>query len=76
MIGAFGGGDPWRNRIIGEAANASARLEGLCREFKQNLVISSEVYKHIPIELQTGFAPLGEILMRGSQSPTPIYGKN
>lgn len=61
--------------IVGEAVNIAARLDSLCREFKQDLLISAPVYKQLALEPQSRFQPMGEVLFRGKTQPQLVYGK-
>ena len=61
--------------VVGEAVNMAARLDSLCREFKQDLLISHPVYKQLSLELQARFQPMGEVLFRGKTQPQGVYGK-
>jgi class 3 adenylate cyclase len=61
--------------VVGEAVNIAARLDSLCREFKQDLLISQPVYKQLSLEHQAGFQPMGEVLFRGKTQPQGVYGK-
>jgi class 3 adenylate cyclase len=64
-----------RIRVIGDAMNVAARLDALCREFKQDLLISQPVYKQLSLEPQSRFQPMGEVLFRGKTQPQAVYGK-
>jgi class 3 adenylate cyclase len=61
--------------VVGEAVNIAARLDSLCREFKQDLLISAPVYKQLTLEPQSRFQPMGEVLFRGKTQPQAVYGK-
>ena len=61
--------------VVGEAVNIAARLDSLCREFKQDLLVSAPVYKQLSLEAQARFQPMGEVLFRGKSQPQMVYGK-
>jgi len=61
--------------VVGDAVNIAARLDSLCREFKQDLLISHPVYKQLSLEPQSRFQPMGEVLFRGKTQPQVVYGK-
>ncbi|HPB65077.1 MAG TPA: adenylate/guanylate cyclase domain-containing protein, partial [Spirochaetales bacterium] len=61
--------------VVGEAVNIAARLDSLCREFKQDLLISQPVYKQLSLKPQSRFQPMGEVLFRGKTQPQAVYGK-
>lgn len=64
-----------RVAVVGEAVNIAARLDSLCREFKQELLVSSSAYKMLSLERQTRFQPMGEVLFRGKTQPQAVYGR-
>ncbi len=64
-----------RVAVVGDAVNMAARLDSLCREFKQDLLVSSGAYKMISLERQSVFQHMGEVLFRGKTQPQAVYGK-
>ncbi|GAB1431888.1 hypothetical protein MASR2M29_05130 [Spirochaetota bacterium] len=60
--------------VVGEAVNIAARLDSLCREFKQALLVSQPVYRMLNLENQSRFQPIGEVLFRGKTVPQAVYG--
>lgn len=64
-----------RLSVVGETVNIAARLDSLCREFKQNLIISNEVYKQLSLEHQAEFEKLGEVLFRNKTQPQLVWGR-
>jgi adenylate cyclase len=64
-----------RIAIIGEAINMAARLDSLCREYKQDMLISQSVYKQLGLESQAHFVQIGEVLFRGNTQPQLVYGR-
>lgn len=61
--------------VIGNPVNVAARLENLCKEYKQDLIIDQNVYKKMRLENQACFIPLGDILLKGKASLVTVYGK-
>lgn len=61
--------------VVGETVNVAARLDSLCREFKQDLLISQPVYKELSLENQSLFQPMGEVLFRNKTQPQVVYGR-
>lgn len=72
-LSAASGGQ--RIGVVGEAVNIAARLDALCREFKQDLLVSVSVYRQLSLEPQSRFQPMGEVLFRGKTQPQGVYGK-
>lgn len=64
-----------RVAVVGESVNVAARLDSLCREFKQDLLISQPVYKNLTLENQSMFQPMGEVLFRNKTQPQLVYGR-
>ncbi len=65
-----------RSRMsFGHPVSIAARMEGLCREFRQDLVIDQNIYRKLSLENQSLFLLLGEILIRGRTAPMPVYGR-
>lgn len=64
-----------RLSVVGDAVNVAARLDSLCREFKQNLIISNDVYKNLSLEHQAEFEKLGEVLFRNKTQPQLVWGR-
>jgi class 3 adenylate cyclase len=60
--------------VFGEAVSVAARLDSLCREFKQELLLSHPVWRQLGLESQARFTSLGEVLLRNSTEPVPVYG--
>lgn len=54
----------------GDVLNTTARIQALCNEKKQSLIISEELKKQLPEEIQTKH--LGEISLKGRQQPIKV----
>ncbi len=60
--------------IFGEAVSVAARLDSLCRELKQDLLLSQSVFRQLELESQARLVRIGEVLLRNSTQPVPVYG--
>jgi class 3 adenylate cyclase len=60
--------------VFGEAVSVAARLDSLCREFKQDLLLSQSVFRQLELESQARLVRIGEVLLRNSTQPVPVYG--
>jgi class 3 adenylate cyclase len=60
--------------VFGEAVSTAARLDSLCREFKQDLLLSQSVFRQLELESQARLVRIGEVLLRNSTQPVPVYG--
>jgi len=75
VVGELGLPGEKRVGVFGEALSVAARLDSLCREFKQDLLISQPVFSQLGLESQDRFLRLGEVLLRNSTQPVPVYGR-
>lgn len=60
--------------VFGGAVSVATRLDSLCREFKQELLVSHPVFRQLGLETQSKFERLGEVLLRNGVEPVPVYG--
>jgi class 3 adenylate cyclase len=75
ITGELGLRDSRNFGVFGDAVSVAARLDSLCKEFKQELLISQPVFRQIGLESQSKFLRLGEVLLRNSTQPVPVYGR-
>lgn len=61
--------------VFGDAVSVASRLDSLCKEFKQDLLLSQPVFRQLGLETQSKFLRLGEVLLRNSTQPVPVYGR-
>jgi len=74
VAGELGVAGSRRLGVFGDAVSVASRLDSLCREFKQDLLLSQPVFRQLGLESQTKFLRLGEVLLRNSTQPVPVYG--
>jgi class 3 adenylate cyclase len=74
VAGDLGVADSRRLGVFGEAVSVAARLDSLCREFKQDLLLSQSVFRQLELESQARLVRIGEVLLRNSTQPVPVYG--
>lgn len=74
LSGDIGGPDRGMRTLLGYPVSIASRMEGLSREFRQDMVIDQNVYRKLSLENQARFQTLGEILIRGRIAPMPVYG--
>jgi class 3 adenylate cyclase len=60
--------------VFGDAISVAARLDSLCREFKQDLILSQPVFRQLELENQAKLVRIGDVLLRNSTQPVPVYG--
>jgi class 3 adenylate cyclase len=75
MVGELKTGGLPSLSVFGDAVSTAARLDSLCREFKQDILVSQDVYKLVSIETQAHLQPLGEVLLRGKTQLSAVYGR-
>jgi len=74
IIGDIGSADKHGSMAFGYPVSVASRMESLCREFRQDLMIDQNVYRKLTLENQSLFLLLGEVLIRGRTAPMPVYG--
>ena len=61
--------------IFGDAVSVAARLDSLCRELKQELIVSQPVFRQLGLDSQARLVRIGEVLLLNSTQPVPVYGR-
>ncbi|MHB8872864.1 MAG: adenylate/guanylate cyclase domain-containing protein [Myxococcaceae bacterium] len=51
--------------VIGDAVNTASRIEGLCKQFGQPLVLSEATHRRLPPAMQAACSSLGEVQVKG-----------
>lgn len=74
VAGELGLAGSRRLGVFGDAVSVAARLDSLCREFKQDLLLSQSVFRQLGLESQAKLLRIGEVLLRNSTQPVPVYG--
>lgn len=69
-------GSPGERRVgaYGDALAVAARLDSLCRELNQDLLVSHPTFRRLSLESQASLDRIGEVLLRKSTRPVPVYG--
>ena len=60
--------------VFGDAVSVAARLDSLCRELKQDLLLSQPAFRQLGLESQARLVRIGDVLLRNSTQPVPVYG--
>ncbi len=61
--------------FFGDTIGIAARLDSLCREFHQSLLVSHATYRRLTLESQVTLERFSEALLRKSTRPMPLYTK-
>jgi adenylate cyclase len=75
ILAEIGSPDKKMKTAIGHPISIASRMQSLCREFHQDMVIDQNIYKKLSLENQALFLLLGEVLVRGKTAPMPVYGR-
>ena len=59
--------------VIGDVVNLASRIEKLNKEFGSDLLISEVVHNCIPADIQRDSIPIGDVQIRGRETPVQIY---
>ncbi|MEK6580713.1 MAG: adenylate/guanylate cyclase domain-containing protein [Bdellovibrionota bacterium] len=73
ILGSIGASQKMQYTIIGDAVNATSRLEGLCKKFASEVIISEEVYQSLHVIDRAQFKDCGSQEIRGLEKPMRIY---
>jgi class 3 adenylate cyclase len=74
IAGDLGVSGAQRLGVFGEAISVASRLDSLCREFRQDLLLSQSVFRQLELESQARLVRIGDVLLRNSTQPVPVYG--
>ncbi len=58
----------------GDVLNTAARIQALCNQYKQELLISEYLLKALPPSAEFVFNAMGTMQLRGRQAPVEVYG--
>ena len=61
--------------FYGDTIAIAARLDSLCREFHQSILVSHAAYRRLALESQVTLERFSEALLRKSTRPMPLYAK-
>jgi len=57
----------------GDVLNAAARIQALCNEYREELLISKYLYRALPSSSDFTFHRMGTMQLRGRQQPLDVY---
>lgn len=59
--------------FTGDVLNTTARIQGLCNQYKVDLLVSEQLVKELKIENQLTVLPVGEAELRGRNEKVNLY---
>lgn len=62
-----------RKTVFGDTIAVAARLDSLCRELHQEILVSHSTFRRLSLESQATLERMGEVLLRQSTRPVPVY---
>ena len=62
-----------KKNVFGDTIAVAARLDSLCRELHQELLVSHSTFRRLSLESQATLDRIGEVLLRQSTRPVPVY---
>ncbi|MCE5257226.1 MAG: adenylate/guanylate cyclase domain-containing protein [Spirochaetaceae bacterium] len=67
--------DEYKHAVFGDTLAVAARLDSLCRELHQGILVSHSTFRRLSLESQATLDRVGEILLRQSTRPMPVYSR-
>ncbi len=74
VAGNLGGTTRMKYAVIGDSVNVAARLEALNKELDTDVLVSEQVYSHLPRDLLGQFHEKGVHQVKGRQQTIRVFG--
>jgi class 3 adenylate cyclase len=72
IAGNVGSQDRMEFTIIGNTVNIASRLEGLCKTYDCNIVMSEDVLNKLPVEIQNDYKKINDAKIKGIENDIVI----
>jgi len=67
--------DEYQYSVFGDTVAIAARLDSLCRELHQDILVSHSTFRRLSLEGQATLDRVGEIMLHQSTRPMPVYSR-
>lgn len=62
-----------KRAVFGDTVAIASRLDSLCRELHQDLLVSHSTFRRLSLESQSTLERIGDVLLKKSARPMPVY---
>ena len=73
IIGTVGSEDRMDSTVAGDSVNLAARLEGLTKFYRSNILVSHSTYEFLASDKQLEFREIDLVRVKGKEHPVTIY---
>ncbi len=74
LQGTLGSRDRKEFTVVGDSVNTASRLEGLCKDHSQHILLSQAVHDRLDPAAQRACTSLGTVTVKGKSEPIRLWG--